>query len=103
RVEYDCRREGIRLVLLNRGDAPCTFRVTANAYQQRPEQQSVRVHGKDDYDQFLPLKLSANWYDFTVRVVGLDAFSRRFAGRVETGKHSLSDPEMGGRARGEQS
>jgi phospholipase C len=41
--------------------------------------------------------------DFTVRVVGLDAYARRFAGRVETGRHSLSDPEMGGRARGEQS
>jgi hypothetical protein len=40
---------------------------------------------------------------FTVRVVGLDVYARRFAGRMETGRHSLSDPEMGGRARGEQS
>jgi hypothetical protein len=36
-----------------------------------------------------------------VRVVGVDSFSRRFAGRMETGRHSLSDPSLGGRARGQ--
>jgi hypothetical protein len=30
-----------------------------------------------------------------VRVDTRDAYSRRFAGRMETGRHSLSDPEMG--------
>jgi phospholipase C len=103
RVEYDRQREGIRLVLLNRGDAPCTFRLTANAYHERWEPQGFRVASGDDRDHFLSLRHCANWYDFTVRVVGLDAYSRRFAGRMETGRHSLSDPEMGGRARGEQS
>jgi len=36
---------------------------------------------------------SGNWYDIT-----LDAgsgFTRRFAGRIETGKDSVSDPAMG--------
>jgi phospholipase C len=75
---------------------------TANAYQQHFEPQSFRVGAKEASEHDLPLRHSANWYDFTVRVDGLDAFSRRFAGRVETGRHSLSDPEMGGRARGEQ-
>jgi phospholipase C len=103
RIEYDRRRDGLRLVLQNRGNAPCTFRVTSNAYHQSREPQSFRVGAKDDCDHLLSLKHSANWYDFTVRVVGLDAYSRRFAGRMETGRHSLSDPEMGGRARGEQS
>lgn len=53
-------------------------------------------------DRARPLKHSASWYDFTVRVAGLDAYSRRFAGRMETGRHLLSDPAMGGRALGEQ-
>ena len=57
---------------------------------------------RDDRDQLVLLKHSANWYDFTARVVGLDAYSRRFAGHMETGRRSLSDPGMGGRARGEQ-
>jgi len=35
---------------------------------------------------------SGCWYDFTVAAEG---FERRFAGRMETGKASVSDPEMG--------
>jgi phospholipase C len=103
RVEYDRRRGGVRIVLQNRGHVPCTFRLNANAYREHCETQSVRVGGKHERDLFLVLRHSASWYDFTVRVVGQDAFSRRFAGRVETGRHSLSDPELGGRARAEQS
>jgi phospholipase C len=102
RVEYDVRREGIRLVMLNRGNEPCLFRLSANAYHQRWEPLAFRVGARDSRDHFLPLKYSANWYDFTLRVIGIDAFSRRFAGRVETGRHSLSDPALGGRAKGEQ-
>lgn len=37
-----------------------------------------------------------NWYDFTLRVKGNKQFSRRFAGHVETGKPSMTDPYMGG-------
>ncbi|MGR5475502.1 phospholipase domain-containing protein [Vibrio astriarenae] len=35
-----------------------------------------------------------NWYDFTV-TVPQGGFTRRFAGRMETGKDSVSDPAMG--------
>jgi phospholipase C len=38
------------------------------------------------------LEESSNWYDFTVQSTG---FERRFAGRMETGEHSRSDPAMG--------
>jgi phospholipase C len=41
------------------------------------------------------LQHSANWYDFSVTADRVDGFERRFAGRVETGKHGLSDPAMG--------
>ncbi|RFS19699.1 phospholipase C, phosphocholine-specific [Chitinophaga silvatica] len=34
------------------------------------------------------------WYDFAVTVNGSALFSQRFAGRVETGKESVSDPLM---------
>jgi phospholipase C len=43
----------------------------------------------------LDLKNSHNWYDFTVRVTGAVNFMKRYAGRVETGKASFSDPFMG--------
>jgi phospholipase C len=103
RVEYERDRDGIRLVLLNRGDDTRTFHVTANAYQHRWKPLSVRVPARGDRDHFIPLRTNGNWYDFTVEVVGENSYSRRFAGRVETGRHLLSDPAMGGRARGAQS
>jgi phospholipase C len=41
---------------------------------------------------------SANggWYDFSVFIDGNNVFEKRYAGHVETGKHSISDPLMGG-------
>jgi phospholipase C len=101
RIEYDCGREGIRLELSNRGDRPCTFRLTANAYHHRFVPLNFRVKARGSRDHFLSLEHSANWYDFTVEVVGLGGYTRRFAGHLETGRHSLSDPAMGGRARGQ--
>ena len=41
----------------------------------------------------LHLKESHGWYDFTVKVDGSETESR-FAGRVETGRPSLTDPLM---------
>lgn len=39
---------------------------------------------------------SYNWYDLIVKITGFDLFEKRYAGRVETGAHSKSDPAMGG-------
>jgi hypothetical protein len=47
------------------------------------------------------VKQSGHWYNLSVTVEELPGFSRRLAGRVETGKHSFSDAAMGGPARGE--
>jgi phospholipase C len=44
---------------------------------------------------FVDLAHSYNWYDFSVRVKDAASFEKRYAGRVETGKESLSDPLMG--------
>ena len=38
---------------------------------------------------------SYGWYDFSLRLPGNSGFERRYAGRVETGKASKSDPFMG--------
>ena len=35
------------------------------------------------------------WYDFSVKIQGQEHFERRFAGRIEIGKDSYSDPFMG--------
>jgi phospholipase C len=41
----------------------------------------------------VPIVESHHWYDLLVE--GPDGFVRRFAGHVETGKASWSDPAMG--------
>jgi phospholipase C len=38
---------------------------------------------------------SHGWYDFSVRVQGHEGFEKRYAGRIETGRDSISDPQMG--------
>jgi phospholipase C len=43
----------------------------------------------------LPLGHSHGWYDFTVKIDESGA-EARFAGRVETGRPSISDPVMAG-------
>ncbi|SMC69574.1 phosphocholine-specific phospholipase C [Pedobacter nyackensis] len=44
----------------------------------------------------LDLEGSHGWYDFSVLVAGADRFEQRYAGRVETGVASFSDPVMAG-------
>ncbi|GGM83778.1 hypothetical protein GCM10010967_14510 [Dyadobacter beijingensis] len=44
----------------------------------------------------LDLGKSFQWYDFSVKVKGYDAYEERFAGHVETGAVTKTDPLMGG-------
>jgi phospholipase C len=44
------------------------------------------------------LAKTGGWYDFEVTLAGDDRFRRRFAGRLETGRASTSDPAMHGAA-----
>jgi len=41
------------------------------------------------------LNKSFNWYDITVKIKGNNIFEKRYAGHVETGKESKTDPAMG--------
>lgn len=43
----------------------------------------------------LNLQKSHQWYDLSVRIKGKSTFERRYAGHVETGKESFTDPAMG--------
>lgn len=44
----------------------------------------------------IPLDERHNWYDFSIVIEGSKAFFKRYAGHVETGKESFTDPLMGG-------
>ncbi|RYF09973.1 MAG: DUF756 domain-containing protein, partial [Flavobacteriales bacterium] len=44
----------------------------------------------------LNLKKHHHWYNFFVTVKGFDGYKKHYAGHVETGKESTTDPYMGG-------
>ena len=67
--------------------------VTDNAYGGGEVRRTMAAGSKDTV--VIDCSKSFGWYDVTVRITGNDVFERRFAGHVETGKESFSDPLMG--------
>ncbi|MDN4588847.1 phospholipase C, phosphocholine-specific [Xenophilus aerolatus] len=55
----------------------------------------IKVRGGQRVERDWSLDGSAHWYDLLVTCDADPAFERRLAGRVETGRHGLSDPAMG--------
>jgi phospholipase C len=95
RVCYDIANGNVYLEMLNSGASACTFTVRAKAYRNDGPW-GATVNGGAKAEQ---LGLAREQRPL-VRLRGplrhADAsFYRRFAGRVETGKHSVSDPAMG--------
>ncbi|RXF67870.1 phosphocholine-specific phospholipase C [Arcticibacter tournemirensis] len=46
-------------------------------------------------DKVINLKKSSGWYDLSIKANGFSTFGKRYAGHVENGKGSISDPLMG--------
>lgn len=97
RLWCDGAGPAITLRLRNWGLAAATFVVSCGPYGGADETVTVAPNGKES--RTWDLAASGGWHDVSVRVEELPAFLRRFAGRVETGKDSISDPAMGGLAR----
>lgn len=94
RVCYDVSNGNVYLSVNNAGKAAANLTVRAKAYRNDgPWNASVAPGGSQDLHW--DLSGSACWYDFVVSCAELPGYMRRFAGRVETGKHGLSDPAMG--------
>jgi phospholipase C len=90
-MTLDVHGGGLLLTLRNDGAAPCEVALRKLAYGDAPVQwrtlapnESARVP--------LPLAAQRYWYDYSVQSGG---WLRRFAGRLETGLHGVSDPAMG--------
>jgi phospholipase C len=77
----------------NEGRQTYTIKITDNAYGRGSIE--AKIPASDSKTILLNLERSHNWYDFTVKIDGFNSFSREYAGRVETGEHTRSDPQMG--------
>ncbi|APA84378.1 phospholipase C, phosphocholine-specific [Paraburkholderia sprentiae WSM5005] len=91
---YDVANGNLQLRLENVGSARCQFTIV-NAYDAN-HVITHSVRGGDTDNVYLDLRNAYGWYDLTVTVDTDPAFARRFAGHVETGSQSMSDPALGG-------
>ncbi|WP_156294172.1 phosphocholine-specific phospholipase C [Serratia oryzae] len=94
RVCYDITYGKVLVTLMNSSDRPCAFNVTAKAYRKDGPWTATVASGSQ-HEYAWELEDSGNWYDFEVTCEELPAFYRRFAGRVEIGKDSITDPAFG--------
>jgi len=91
---YEVTVGKLLLSLKNAGDKAQRMTIIANAYLGHAPW-VVDVPAGQQIERTWRLKDSGGWYDFSVTGEDPSAFTRRFAGRIETGRHSVSDPAMG--------
>lgn len=84
-----------KLYLKVRNDAAKTAKLTVKANAYLPNKTWNIETASTEKELNWNMSDFGGWYDFTVTIDGDSTFKRRFAGRIETGKDSFSDPYMG--------
>ncbi|MEO8414301.1 MAG: phospholipase domain-containing protein [Ginsengibacter sp.] len=75
-----------------------TVEIRDNAYKNKSTTKVLAVNTADNgngHTIILNLNKSFGWYDFSALIKCHDSFERRYAGHVETGKESFTDPVIG--------
>ncbi|WP_179402995.1 phosphocholine-specific phospholipase C [Burkholderia guangdongensis] len=94
RIGYDVQNRQVYLELRNTGAAACSITV-GNAYSNAHARQYTLQPGQTQQDHW-ELSSSHGWYDLNIAATTVggatDTVVRRFAGHVETGRPSQSDP-----------
>jgi phospholipase C len=88
----------LRVTLSNASSEPQKITLAQGAYGAGPGPWTVVVPSGGKAERAWPTRASGGWYDLTARADGDPTWTRRLAGRVETGRDSVSDPAMGGAA-----
>lgn len=79
--------------LRNTGKQKLTVEVTDNAYKGKGQVKTINPGAQTTLN--VDLSKHSGWYDLSVKIKGQKDFEKRFAGRVETGRISITDPVMG--------
>jgi phospholipase C len=80
----------VHALLRNTGKAACTVKI-GNAYSTEAAR-SYQLNAGGKAEDHWVLASSAGWFDLTITQEGAPGYLRRFAGHVENGKPSTSDP-----------
>ena len=92
---YDCDDNAVVLRITNQ--ARTSARVTVASLYGNKKIVETLARGRA-LEKRWSLKSSFGWYDLTVSTDADAGFLRRFAGRLETGRDTYSDPALGGMA-----
>jgi phospholipase C len=90
-VDYDIGQGGILLKLTNTDRSTCYVHL-ADAYTGQTH--AIALHAGKTNRQFVLLSQNHGWYDLTIETDASPAFQQRFAGHLENGQDSLSDPAI---------
>ncbi|MPS78915.1 MAG: phospholipase C, phosphocholine-specific [Achromobacter sp.] len=93
-ADYQAPDASLLLTVRNPDGKPRVFRIEANAYGFPRPTRATLAPG-ESVSLSWNMTASGGWYDITVRDDDEPAYTRRLAGRIETGKPSTSDPDMG--------
>jgi phospholipase C len=97
RPEYELKNAkptgNIIVRVQNPSSKPLSVTVADNSYGTG--MRTLKLTPKEEHSLIVDLQKTHGWYDFTVRAAEWEA-EAHFAGRVETGRSSMSDPLMGG-------
>jgi phospholipase C len=86
------------ILVENRGDVTLRVRVHPEAYGERHLPWTLALRPGQRAAYAWSLAPTGGWYDLALRISGRTGYLRRFAGRLETGRDSISDPALGGPA-----
>ena len=92
-AQYGPRDNQIVLEIDNRGSAPAEVTVS-DRYSSRSTTLSLPPGGTKALQS--SLARTKGWYDLIVTVQGDPQFGYQYAGHLENGEASISDPGMGG-------
>jgi phospholipase C len=96
RVSFERQRTSLtgnlQVQLNNKSTEPVSITIKDNSYNSEPT--TWKINAGQETSVVLNLKQSHGWYDFTVKADG-STEEARYAGRVETGMPSFSDPLIG--------
>ncbi|UZJ63119.1 DUF756 domain-containing protein [Sphingobacterium sp. KU25419] len=79
------------IYLKNEGKETLNINVKDNAY--RLWNKKIALKADQSITWIMDTKQQSGWYDITLTILNR-SFERHFAGRVETGKHSKTDPQL---------
>lgn len=81
------------LTMRNNSDKPLEISLADQAYHTPAAEVHLQARGKKSL--VVDLQKQQHWYHIAFQVSGYERFSRQYAGHVETGRVSITDPYMG--------